>query len=78
MMKKQPNIIIRMTATEWAVYVLRDGEYIRFDHRAMDKDQRREFHREFMNAFREARNPPSPRKPRRSRYNRRPARKAAA
>lgn len=51
----RPNIIIRMGAGNYDVKVRgADGEFVRFDLRAMDKNQRRNFHREFMKAYRES------------------------
>lgn len=48
------NVIIRMGAAHYDVRV-RDaaGKLVCFDLRAMDKTGRRNFHREFMNAFRQ-------------------------
>ena len=49
----KPNVIIRMSAATWEAQVRTDaGDLVRFDLRAMDKRQRSDFHREFMNAFR--------------------------
>jgi hypothetical protein len=46
------NVIIRMGAGNYDVRVRgADGQLVRFDLRAMTKDQRRNFHREFMNAY---------------------------
>lgn len=52
----KPNVIIRLGAGNYDVRV-RDaaGQFVRFDLRAMTKDQRRNFHREFMNAYRQNR-----------------------
>ena len=50
---KKPNIIIRMGAAYWDARVLVGN--VRFDFRKMEKKQRSEWHREFMNAFRAAR-----------------------
>lgn len=52
---RKPNVIIRMGAAHWDARVKSaDGSFVRFDFRGMDKRQRSDFHREFMNAFREA------------------------
>jgi len=48
----KPNVVIRMGAAEWTVKVRNNDQYVLFDLRAMDKKQRSNFHREFMNAFR--------------------------
>ena len=50
------RIIIRMGAAHWDARVKdKDGNVITFDFRTMDKKQRSNFHREFMNAFRASR-----------------------
>lgn len=50
------NVIIRMGAANYDVRVRgTDGNFVRFDLRAMEKKQRSTFHREFMNAFRKSR-----------------------
>lgn len=47
------NVIIRMGAANYDARVRgADGNFVRFDLRAMDKKQRSTFHREFMNAYR--------------------------
>ena len=47
------NITIRMGAAHWDVRVrAADGSVVTFDHRTMSKDEKRIFHREFLNAFR--------------------------
>lgn len=47
------NIIIRMGAPYFDVRVRgADGSYVTFDHRTMSKDEKRNFHRELLNAFR--------------------------
>lgn len=52
----KPNVIIRMGAAHWDVRVkAADGSYATFNLRRMDKNQRRNFHREFMNAYRQSR-----------------------
>jgi hypothetical protein len=44
-----------MGASLWTVTVKgADGKLVAFDLYAMDKDQRRNFHREFMKAYRNA------------------------
>jgi hypothetical protein len=49
------NVTIRMGASLWTVTVKgADGKPVSFDLYAMDKDQRRNFHREFMKAYRAA------------------------
>jgi hypothetical protein len=51
----QANVIIRMGAANYDCRVRgADGEFVRFDLRSMSKDQRRDFHREFMNTYRAA------------------------
>lgn len=53
---KSHNVIIRLGAANYDVRVRgADGEFVRFDLRAMDKKQRSNFHREFMNAYRQSR-----------------------
>jgi hypothetical protein len=50
------NVIVRLGAANYDVRVRgADGALVRFDLRAMDKNQRRNFHREFMNAYRQNR-----------------------
>lgn len=47
------NIIIRMGAAHWDAQVRGgDGSTVLLDFRKMDRRQRSDFHREFMNAFR--------------------------
>lgn len=47
------NVIIKMGASRWSVTVRgADGQPVVFDLYGMDKDQRRQFHREFMKAYR--------------------------
>lgn len=47
------NVIIKMGASRWDVIVKgADGLPVVFDLYNMDKDQRRQFHREFMKAYR--------------------------
>lgn len=47
------NVTIHMGASTWTVTVRgADDKPVVFDLRAMDKNQRRTFHREFMNAYR--------------------------
>lgn len=55
-MKHKPNVIIRMGAPAWEVSVLVPtvGEYVTFDMRKMTGKEKSNFHREFMNAFRES------------------------
>jgi hypothetical protein len=49
------NCTIRMGASLWTVTVKgANGEPVMFDLYAMDKDGRRNFHREFMKAWRNA------------------------
>jgi hypothetical protein len=46
---------IRMGASLWTVTVRgADGKPVEFDLYRMNKDQRRQFHREFMKAYRSA------------------------
>jgi hypothetical protein len=54
-MSRKPNIIIKMGAPRWEVQVRVGNEYVSFDMRKMTGKQKSEFHREFMNAFRESR-----------------------
>lgn len=50
---KTPSIIIRMGAAHWDAQVKdKDGNWVTFNLRTMEKRQRSDFHREFMNAFR--------------------------
>lgn len=50
------NVIIRMGAAYHDVTVKgSDGKPVRFNMRTMTKDEKRVFHREFMNAFRAGR-----------------------
>jgi len=54
----QANVIIRMGAANYDCRVRgADGQLVRFDLRAMDKEGRRNFHREFMNTYRAATKP---------------------
>jgi hypothetical protein len=55
-MKNRPfNVLIHMGASRWDVTVKgADGQPVVFDLYAMNKDQRRQFHREFMKAYRAA------------------------
>jgi hypothetical protein len=55
-MKKKPNVIVYQTAARWEAHVLQPttGEYVVFNMRKMTGKERSEFHREFMNAFRES------------------------
>lgn len=47
------NVIIRMGAGNYDARVRgADGNFVRFDLRAMEKKARSGFHREFMNAYR--------------------------
>jgi hypothetical protein len=47
------NVLIKMGASRWDVIVrAADGSLVTFDLYGMTKDQRREFHREFMKAYR--------------------------
>lgn len=47
------NVLIKMGASRWDVIVrAAGGSLVTFDLYGMDKDQRREFHREFMKAYR--------------------------
>lgn len=47
------NVIIKMGASRWDVIVRgADGQPVTFDLYGMTRDQRREFHREFMKAYR--------------------------
>lgn len=49
------NCIIKMGASRWDVIVRgADGKPVIFDLYHMTKDQRRNFHREFMKAYRAA------------------------
>jgi hypothetical protein len=49
------NVIIKMGASRFDVIVKgADGQPVTFDLYRMSKDQRREFHREFMKAYRAA------------------------
>jgi hypothetical protein len=45
-------VIIRMGAAHWDARVRKDNDYVTFDFRTMDKKERSNFHREFMNAYR--------------------------
>jgi hypothetical protein len=50
------RIIIRMGAANWDARVKdKNGNWITFNFRTMQKKERSTFHREFMNAFRAAR-----------------------
>lgn len=52
-MNKEPNIIIRMGAAHWDARVrVKDGSFVHFNFRTMEKKQRSDFHRELMNGFR--------------------------
>ena len=55
-MKRKPNIVVRMGAAHWDIQVLVPsvGEYVSFDFRKMTGKEKSNFHREFMNAFRES------------------------
>jgi hypothetical protein len=47
------NVIIKMGASRWDVIVRgADGKQVVFDLYGMSKDRRREFHHEFMKAYR--------------------------
>ena len=49
------HVIIKMGASRWTVTVRgADGKPVEFDLYAMDREQRRTFHREFMRAYRNA------------------------
>lgn len=49
------NVLIKMGASRFDVMVrAADGSVVTFDLYHMTKDQRREFHREFMKAYRAA------------------------
>lgn len=50
---KKSSIVIRMGAANWDAQVKdKEGNWVTFNIRKMDKRQRSDFHREFMNAFR--------------------------
>lgn len=50
------NIVVRMGAAHWDARIkLPSGEVLHFYFHKMDKKQRSDFHREFMNAFRASR-----------------------
>jgi hypothetical protein len=49
---KKPNVTIRMGAAHWDAHVRTKEGSAHFDFRSMDKKERSDFHREFMNAFR--------------------------
>jgi len=50
---KKPSIVIRMGAANWDCKVKdKNGAWVTFNLRTMEKKQRSDFHREFMNAFR--------------------------
>lgn len=49
---RKPSVIIRMGAPAWDARVLHNGEYLKFNLRTMTRDERREFHRTFMNSIR--------------------------
>jgi hypothetical protein len=50
------NVTIRMGAAHHDVTIKKpDGSKYTFDYRVKSKDEKREFHREFMNAFRASR-----------------------
>jgi hypothetical protein len=48
------NVIIRMGAAHYDCRIRTPKGLVHFDLRAMDKEGRRTFHREFMNSYREA------------------------
>jgi hypothetical protein len=54
---RKPNVVIRMGASHWdvKVFVPSVKDYVEFDMRKMTGRQRSDFHREFMNAFRQGR-----------------------
>lgn len=53
MKNRKYNALIRMGASLWTVTVKdAEGNPVVFDLYAMDKNQRRNFHREFMKAYR--------------------------
>jgi hypothetical protein len=60
MAMQQARTVIRMGAAEWSATVATSSGPIYFDLSRMSKDERREFHREFMNAYRKI-NPYKPR-----------------
>jgi hypothetical protein len=50
----KPNVIIRMGAAHWDATVRgADGKFVTFDFHKMTRRERSDFHREFMNAFRQ-------------------------
>jgi hypothetical protein len=49
--------VIRMGAAEWSASIPTSDGHLFFDFRKMKKERRREFHREFMNAYRRVTNP---------------------
>ena len=55
-MKNKPRIVIRMGAPAWEVkvFIPSANDFVTFDMRKMTGRQRSDFHREFMNAFRES------------------------
>ena len=54
-MAKGFNVVIKMGASRFDVIVKgADGKPVTFDLYRMSKDQRREFHRTFMQAYRQA------------------------
>ena len=65
-MAKTLGITIKMGASDWGVTVpLVNGGTHTFDLAKMTKDQRRQFHAEFMAGYREAVNPSEPQRRRR-------------
>lgn len=55
MKNRKFNVLIHMGASRWDVIVHGpDGQPVVFDLYAMDKDERRNFHRKFMKAVRES------------------------
>jgi nicotinamide riboside kinase len=55
-MSRKANVVIRMGASHWDAQILVPavGEYVTFNFRNMTGKERSNFHREFMNAFRES------------------------
>jgi hypothetical protein len=63
-----PTAVIRMGAAEWSASISPSkGEAMRFDLRAMTREERREFHRTFMASYRQSVAPPKPKRRRRRR-----------
>lgn len=51
-MKQQPNMVIRMNASEWSVTVFHENTATTFDLRRMDKETRRKVIFKCVEAFR--------------------------